>query len=142
MNDRLRVQIDETYVVALGRAAYVFATLEWNAVWCCERMRKGYIHNLGRKTVGAIARDLLKLARKRPLDIRDACIPPAEVFCSLVDVRNAIFHGKPGTAAGGAQRLFREGQVWESRRIDEAADNFARCSIRLNALLYDELSES
>lgn len=142
MNDRLRVPIDETYVIALGRAAYVFATLEWNAVWCCERMREGYINDLGRKTAGTIARDLLKLARRRPLDIRDACVSPAETFLSLVEVRNAIFHGKPGTAVSGAQRLFREGQVWEPEAIDQAADDFARCSIQLNALLYGELSKS
>lgn len=30
-DDRLRIPVDDPYVASLGRAAYVFATLEWNA---------------------------------------------------------------------------------------------------------------
>lgn len=45
-DDRLRVPVDHGYIEALGRAAYVFATLEWDAVWCCERMQSNYIQKL------------------------------------------------------------------------------------------------
>jgi hypothetical protein len=48
-DDRLRVPIDNAYVEALGRATYVFATLEWNAVWCCDRMQPNYIRDPGPK---------------------------------------------------------------------------------------------
>ncbi len=58
-DDRLRVPIDNAYVEALGRATYVFATLEWNAVWCCERMEADYIRKLSRKTAGKIADNLV-----------------------------------------------------------------------------------
>lgn len=139
-NDRLRVPIDEAYVVALGRAAYVFATLEWNAVWCCERMQQNYIQRLGRKTAGQIAGDLARLARRRPVhQDQKACLEPASEFSRLVLVRNSILHGKPGTAPSGAQRLFRDGSPWTAELIDDAADQFATCSIGLNALLYNQL---
>lgn len=138
-NDRLRVPVDEAYVAAIGRATYVFSTLEWNAVWCCERMRKNYISMLGRKTAGAVAQDLVKFSHKRPLADRAACVAPAVEFARLVKQRNALLHGKPGTAAGGAQRLFHEGAAWDTASIDDLADEFAACSIVLNALLYGEL---
>jgi hypothetical protein len=57
-NDRLRVPVDDPYVEALGRHSYVFATLEWTAVWCCKKMSTNYIDGIGKKTAGIIADDL------------------------------------------------------------------------------------
>lgn len=141
-DDRLRVAVDDAYVEALGRTVYVFATLEWNAVWCCERMRPGYVRTLGRKTAGVIADDLLRYARRRPDIERPAFVTPAEAFKRLVEVRNAILHGKPGTADGGDQRLFSEGTALGVEALHNAADDFSHCSLLLNALLYDQLRAS
>lgn len=139
-DDRLRVLIDNAYVEALGRATYVFAILEWNAVWCCERMDANYIGKLGRKTAGNIAEDLVRFAEKRPdPQLRKDCSEPAKEFQRLVKIRNGILHGKPGTAPSGEQRLFRDGNPWTPAMIDDAADEFAACSISLNALLYNQL---
>ncbi len=139
-DDRLRVPIDSVYVEALGRATYVFATLEWDAVWCCERMEPGYIRKLSRKTAGVIADDLVSLSKKRPsAQLRKDCLGPASEFKSLVEVRNGIVHGKPGTAPSGEQRLFRDGNAWTPAMINDAADSFAACSSLLNALLYNQL---
>jgi hypothetical protein len=52
--------VDEEYVVALGRAAYVFATLEWNPSVLRARL-SGYVARLSKKTAGIIANDLLTL---------------------------------------------------------------------------------
>lgn len=140
--DRLRVPVDDRYVEALGRAAYVFATLEWNAVWCCERMRAGDIQSLGRKTAGDIAADLARFASRRPDPRhRDDISGPAREFKRLVLVRNGIMHGKPGTAPDGGQRLFRDGAPWTPEMLEDAADEFAACSALLNALLYDQLKQ-
>ncbi len=137
-SDRLRVPVDEPYILAIGRATYVFATMEWNAVWCCERMQRNYIGSLRRKTAGKIAIDLVRLAM--PINLgRDGCLGPAIEFLRLVEFRNGILHGKPGTSPTGEQRLFRDGIPWTSSMIDDAADQFADCSISLNLLLYNQL---
>ncbi len=148
-DDRLRISVDDCYIKALGRATYVFAILEWNAVWCCERMEAGYIQKLERKnaagkivgkTAGCIAKDLVRLASQRPdpQDQRD-CSGPAHRFKRLVETRNGIMHGKPGTAPSGEQRLFRDGDAWTPEMVDDAADEFAACSLLLHALLYNQL---
>ena len=33
--ERHRIQVDDAYVAALGRAVFVFSVLELNAVYCC-----------------------------------------------------------------------------------------------------------
>ena len=139
--DRLRVVVDDSYVSALGRAAYVFAVLEWNAVWCCERMEANYIRRLARKTAGQIAKDLVRLAKRRPPGDREEFLGAALELEQLVTLRNGIFHGKPGTAPDGAQRLFHAGRAWSVELLEDAADQFAQCSTRLNALLYGPLKE-
>jgi hypothetical protein len=53
-NDRLRIVVDDPYVMALGRATYVFAILEWNAVWCAERLDPGFIPGLTERQQGAL----------------------------------------------------------------------------------------
>ena len=139
-DDRLRIAIDDAYVEALGRATYVFAVLEWNAVWCRERMRPGYVGAPKRKTAGVIADDLVRLSRRRhdPV-LRAACVKSATEFERLVDVRNAFVHGKPGTAPGGGQWLFRDGVPWTPDTVNAAADEFAACSASLNGLLHGAL---
>jgi hypothetical protein len=138
-NDRLRVPIDEPYIMAIGRATFVFATLEWNAVWCCERMQRNYIRSIRRKTAGKIAIDLVRLAMLIDQG-RDGCLGPAIEFLRLVELRNGILHGKPSTAPTGEQRLFHNGALWTPEAIDEVADQFAACSARLNHLLYTQLN--
>ena len=140
-DDRLRIAVDDAYVAAFGRATCIFAVLEWNAVWCCERMRPGHVRALKRKTAGVIADDLDRLSHRRhdPV-LRAACVKSATEFERLVDVRNAIIHGKPGTAPGGEQRLFRDGVPWTPDTVNDAADEFAACGASLNALLHGALN--
>lgn len=45
-NERLLIPQDADYFHALGLAAVAFARLEWDAVWCCERLQKGYISTI------------------------------------------------------------------------------------------------
>lgn len=139
MDERLRVPVDDSYVQSLGRAAYVFAGLEWNAVWCCHRMKPNYIAKLGKKTAGGIARDLSKLAKRRPEAVRASWIEVSAEFEDLVELRNKLMHAKPSTSKAGQQRLSSPGGVWEPEMIDDAADKFARCSMKLNLLLHTEL---
>lgn len=54
--------------------------------------------------------------------------------------RNGLLHGKPATAPNGDQRLFRGGHEWSIPEVNELADAFVRTSLKLNALLYNELA--
>jgi hypothetical protein len=138
-DDRLRVTVDEVYAEAIGRAAYVFAILEWNAIWCCERLEKNYLNTIDRKTAGMIADDFVRLVEQASPQLQADCLKPAEEFKRLVWGRNAILHGKPGTAPGGEQRLFSGGKIWTPEMINDTADEFSVCSSSLNALLYNQL---
>ena len=143
-DDRLRVSVEDTYVSSIGRATYVFAILEWNAVWCGERLDAGFLSKMQKKkmTAGQMGKALLVEVNKiADAALKAACQPPVDEFVRLVNVRNGILHWKPGTEAGtNAQRMFHDGNVWSSADIDQAADDFAECSSRLNALLYNELA--
>src|SRR5437870_3414790 len=35
--DHKRVPLEDAYALALGRAVFIFAKLEWSAISCCER---------------------------------------------------------------------------------------------------------
>jgi len=114
-DDRLRMPQDTEYFLAIGMAAVAVARLEWNAVWCSNRLNPGYINTIetGRKTAGNNAQDLTELfSRIRDEQMRAKVAPFAIEFSALVGDRNGLLHGKPGTAASGAQRLFRHGSEW------------------------------
>lgn len=142
-DDRLLIPIEGSYLNSLGLAAYAYARLEWNAAYCCDRMKPGYIAGLGRKTAKQIAEDLLKYA-KRIADpvLREDCVALAVEFDRLTGVRNDLMHAVPGTAGDGAQRLIRYGRVWTPGDIDDAADAFTACSQGLNDLLHHRFRPS
>jgi hypothetical protein len=142
-NDRKRITIDNQYAHALGLAAYCFAVCEWNAVWSAERLQPGYISTIEplRKTAGVIAKELVDLvsAISDPA-LMSICLTPAIEFQRLVQDRNALLHGKPGTAPNGDQRLFRHGQEWTISATDTFADEVSACSILLNEMVHTHLA--
>lgn len=133
------------YARTLGHAVYTFTLLEWNAIHCCERLEEGFVYGVdGRKTMGSrnVAEKLVSLCKLAP-DSPDAdeLRAAADEFLRLVAVRNALVHARPGTAPDGhSQRLFRHGEMWTIEMIEEQADAFAACSVRLNRLLHGFLS--
>jgi hypothetical protein len=142
-NDRFRAPVDEAYVEALGRAAYTFARLEWDAVWCAEKMQPGYINTIEskKKTAGTIAKDLLKLVKNHSSSaVKAAALAPAQEFDRLVQIRNAILHGKPGTVSNGDQRLFKAGQVLTIDMVNDASDDFVAAQIELSDVLHKILT--
>lgn len=144
-NERLLIPQDADYFHALGLATVAFARLEWNAVWCCERLQKGYISTIEpkKKTAGAIAKDLEALfSRISDQTLRLKVEPFATEFIAIVQDRNGLFHGKPGTTKESEQRLFRSGTPWSIQDVNDFADRCTRAGAPLNALLYDELKEN
>lgn len=139
-DDRLRVPIDGPYLHAVGLAMICFARLEWQAVWCSEKIRPGYIRSVRRKTAGQIAHDLIAHSDNHS-DPAVACSlgQAAAEFKRLVDVRNDIMHASLGTSPAGEQRLFRDGMEWTIPLIDDAADAFVACGGVLNHHFYNVL---
>lgn len=133
-DDRLRIPADAPYLAAIGRATYCFAILEWNAVYCGEKLRPGYGGTVGRKTAGTIAKEVAGCAAlvTDPGTYVRYVAATAE-FSRLVRCRNDLMHANPATV-GGDQRLIRHGIPWQPDEIDDLADQFAACSIELNEL--------
>jgi hypothetical protein len=61
-------------------------------------------------------------------------------FFRMVEVRNAIMHGKPGINLQNEQRLFAHGKEWTISSLEEAADGFADNAAEFNAFYYGHLS--
>jgi hypothetical protein len=135
-DDRLRVQVAPAYVAALGLATYAFSLLEWNAVWCCERLEAGSIDRIAERTAGNIARNFKRLAEANG---SEELIAAAQRFDDLVQRRKGLLHGKPGTDGDGSQRLFRNGVARTEDEIKAVADDFTECSETLNTFLYGAL---
>lgn len=122
---------------AVGLATICFARLEWDAVWCCEKMETVYINTLGRKTAGMIASDLAEKASAHPDPaIRRSLGVAAAEFKRLVGRRNDLMHAKPGTAPSGAQRLFWHGDEWTIEAVNLLADEFVVAGAPLNHHLH------
>lgn len=142
-DERRRVPVHPDYTSAIGLAVYCFARLEWDAVWCCERIEPGSVTELEDRTAGRVADTLLHLVERlggsaEEEDLKDA----AADFRALVGTRNNLVHAKPGTSTGGEQALFRHGDQWLLSELESVADAFAACSMRLNNALLGTLSQS
>lgn len=138
-DDRLRVTLEQPYATALGVALFCFARMEWDAIYCCERMNVGYINSLGRKTAGVIATDLISLAETRSdwPKFESRCLE----FKRLVVTRNELLHGKPVSwGPANEQRLIHNGAPWTIEAVDDAADAFTACQIELNDFLHNTLT--
>ncbi len=141
-NARLSIAVKADYASALGLAVYCFASLEWNAVWCCERMLPGSIENLAERTAGRVADTLLHLVGQiEGSSERSDLEGAAGDFRFLVGTRNNLVHAKPGTAPDGDQGLFRHGDQWTLAELESVADAFATCSTRLNGALHGFLKD-
>ena len=142
LNDRLRSPVKTDYVNALGLAAFTFATCEWQVVWCAERIRPGSLNKLvgDERTAGKIAKFFIDLTRNMPKSKeREELSAAAEEYARLVDIRNAVLHGKPCTGPSGEARLS-SGSVLEVPDLEDAADAFTACGSELNRLFYGFLS--
>ena len=141
-NRRKRQAVKPDYVEALGMAAWSFASLEWQVVWCCEKIRPGSLTRIvGQEmTAGKIAKCFIDLTRNMPRSKERVELENlAAVFAQLVESRNAILHGKPCTGPSGEARLSSQ-NVIEIPELEDAADAFATCSGRLNEIFYSFLS--
>ena len=135
-DDRLRVAVEGPYFTATGLAIYCFASMEWNAVYCGEKLKADYASTVARKTAGKIADDIKGFAGLiADQGKRARYQAAADEFKRLVDRRNDLVHANPATV-GSDQRLVRHGTPWQPSEIDDLADEFMACSIELNELFH------
>jgi hypothetical protein len=137
-----RQAVKADYIEALGMATWSFASLEWQVVWCCEKIRPGSLSRIvgDEMTAGKIAKRFIDLTRNmRPSREREQLSTLGTTFAQLVEIRNAILHGKPCTGPNGESRLSSTG-VLEIPDLEDAADRFGVCSSELNQLFYGFLS--
>lgn len=136
-DERLRIPIHPEYTAAIGVAVYCFASLEWNAVWCCERIEAGSIDSLDERTAGRVADTLIHLIKPLADSPEKTALEHAAAdFRFLVGTRNNLVHAKPGLAPDGTQGLFRHGDYWTVSELESVADAFAECSMRLNRAVH------
>lgn len=122
---------------------YCFSILEWNVVWSCERLVKGSVYSLPERTSGIIAKRFAQIVTDLPeASVKAQLTPLAARFRDLVEIRNGLAHGRPGTDTDGGQRIFRDGMPWTIEAIDDAADDFTACSIELNAFVHSTDAQS
>lgn len=139
--ERLSIQVHPNYTSALGLAVYCFASLEWNAVWCCEKIQPGSIDTLEDRTAGRVADTLVHLVKRLGSSEQQRELAGAAAdFRFLVGTRNNLVYAKPGTGADGTQALFRHGDQWTLAELQGVADAFAACSARLDRALHGVLS--
>ena len=137
-DDRLRCPVEKEYVKALGLAAYTFASLEWQVVWCMEKIKPESIHKVvgEEMTAGTIAKRFIDATRNMPKSKeREHLKTLAQKFMELVQIRNQIMHGKPCTSPNGDQRLSGDAII-EISTLENAADDFVECSGKLNDMFY------
>lgn len=140
MMRKWKVPVDESYIAALGRAAYTFSDLEWGIVWLAEPLRPGFLLRGKGMTGGSIDRAFDRAAQ----ECGDADAPAlqslATTFIEWVRDRNALFHGVPYTAAGGEQRLShfspKDRRDWTEDLILDAARRFETAAAEANRLLH------
>lgn len=137
-----RIQLEDDYAMALGRAAYNFAYLEWGVSWIVECFEPGSLDKLRRETSGYTAKEFARLMNALPEEAADRAelVAAAESFKKLVNDRNALFHGAPYTAKGGAQQLQHNGRHgrrnWTESAIVDLALAFEDLAIEVCRLLH------
>lgn len=141
-NDRLDVPVRAEYASAVGLAVYCFAGLEWNAVWCCERIEPGSMEDLADRTAGRVADTLVHLVQGLEHSAKQSDLESGALeFRALVGARNNLVHAKPETVHDGEQALFRHGDQWTLSELEAVADAFATCGNRLDQALHGLLAE-
>jgi hypothetical protein len=137
------VKLESGYAKAIGLAVWCFAGLEWNAVWCAERIMPGTLNDMMTKkmTAGDIAKRLRALVRKMPSSPdQEQLLAAAEEFVKLAETRNQILHGKPASTPDQRHRLNSKSGLLEVQEIRQASERFHECSGKLNHAFHGFLA--
>ncbi len=60
---------EDAYLMALGRATFIFASLEWNVIGIGERFDPGFIYASAKMPAGSIAQSFILLLNR--IELKD-----------------------------------------------------------------------
>lgn len=138
-----RIPVAEDYLIALGRATYNFAYLEWDVICLTETLQPGFLYSASTLTAGEIAKKFSSaignLDKSDPDRTRFEKL--ARDFTELVNDRNSLMHGNPHTSVGGEQRLLYAGKHgnkdWTIGLMKDFSSRTATASIGAEELLHN-----
>jgi hypothetical protein len=137
-----RIPVAEEYVIALGRATYNFAYLEWGIVWIGQALKPGFINDVSEWTAGKIGKKIETIiAASCGHRLFQELSTLSAKFSQLVKRRDSLMHGNPYTAEGGTQQLLYNGrhgrQEWRVQDILNVAREFEDAAIEASRLLHE-----
>lgn len=146
MDYQPRISADPDYLMALGRAAYNFAYLEWVVIWTIVKLSEdGFESVPKREPSRRISNALVKTisGTSPPLDtgLHRRLVRFEERFRGAIDVRNRLIHAHPYTASDGSQQLGGGGGF--ERPIEDvigAAKLFEGVAIEGNDIFHGDLA--
>lgn len=142
MPPRNQIPVENDYLLALGRAAYNFAYLEWGIIHLADQYTQGFLELSHTLTAGQISRQFGEIVIRMPDDFeqKTEVEEVATQFGSLVVNRNKLMHGNPFSADGGEQRLTYAGRHgpkdWTIEEINTFSDQTAELSIAVVRLIH------
>lgn len=138
-----RINVEDAYAAALGRAVYTFSYLEWAIAWTGDALAPGFLDRVVKQTAGQTANDFKTTVAScgRDPTLVAELGEYAETFAALVLRRNDLIHSTPHTAEDGQQRLLRQKKQidWTLDEIAEATSEFEALAIIVNRVFHDRL---
>lgn len=139
----IRIQVDESYAAALGRAVYVFSYLEWGVAWTGDALKPGFLEQSVKLTAGQIAREFKKVVEEcgREPDLVVELAELAQAFIAAADRRNDLIHSTPHTASDGEQRLLRQKKQldWTTEAVTNLTEEFEALALGFNSVFHKRL---
>ncbi len=139
-----RIPVDDDYLVALGRATYNFAYLEWGIIWLADTLQPEFLHNAEGKTAGQIAEEFCSIVKGLDNADRDKVQLQriADDFHKIIADRNSLMHSNPYTAyPDEEQRLLYSNKPrredWTIEKMKDFSCRTADMSIKAGELLHN-----
>lgn len=158
-----RIPGDDEYFKMLGIAIMAFQRLEWDVLYCCDRLSRDFIRNAqdnlwtsmqsakgGKKKKGGGKSEGAKelFARVSDRDLRDRLSGLIDNYIKIVDDRNQLVHADPATKedpSGGNQRLIYQAgskrKVWFIDDLEKFSSECVDLGSYFNSILHNELKE-
>jgi len=114
----LRIPVEDTYLISLGRATYAFSSYEATIVHLIDKLKPGYLAEYSRHKRGYMAGNVLTKLKEDVIDnaatdfaklSKDELTVIHDNFQALIIRRNTLIHGHPITAENGEQILAYQG---------------------------------
>lgn len=135
-----RIPVEETYALAVGRAVYNYAYLEWCVINLVALLDPSSGYPLAvtaeKITGGAIATRLQRAAISADARYRATAVKIAQAFEPMPRLRNDVLHAHPFTTTAGNQALSRQ-PIDAAPPVLETPDDLHRAARRFEDLAIE-----